>query len=68
MHLLLESGILATAGLALGVVLTLWSVHLAESSIPPVMADYIIQPQTSWRVFAFAAVAATLCLFHFLTR
>ena len=62
-HLLLESGILAVVGLTLGFVLTLWSMHLAKSSIPPVMVQYIIQPQMSWRVLVFAAVAAMVCLF-----
>ena len=61
-HLLLESGILAVVGLSLGVVLTLWSIHLAKSAIPPVMVQYIIQPQMSWRVMVFAAVAAVVCL------
>jgi putative ABC transport system permease protein len=62
MHLLLESGIVAIAGLTLGVLLALWGMQLAESSIPPVMAEYIIQPRMSWRVLVFAASAAVLCV------
>lgn len=62
-HLLLESGLLALAGLALGLVLTLWGIHVMRASIPPVMEGYIIAPHTSWRMFVFAAVAALLCLF-----
>ena len=61
--LLLESGILAAAGLALGVVLTVWGMKLVNASMPEVVADFILRPQTSWRVFAFAAFAALICLF-----
>lgn len=61
--LLLESGILATVGLAFGVVLTVWGMKLVNASMPEVVADFILRPQTSWRVFAFAAFAALICLF-----
>ncbi len=61
--LLLESGILATIGLAFGVVLTVWGMKLVNASMPEVVADFILRPQTSWRVFAFAAFAALICLF-----
>ena len=61
--LLLESGILAVVGLSLGVVLTLWGMKLVDSSMPEVVANLILKPQTSWRVFAFAAGAAVACLF-----
>ena len=62
-HLVLESGIIAVAGLTLGVVLTIWSMHIAKSSIPPVMVEYIIQPKMNWRVLIFAVSAAVVCLF-----
>jgi putative ABC transport system permease protein len=62
-HLLLESALLALGGLALGLVLTLWGVHVMRASVPPVMAGVIIEPQTSWRMFVFAAGAALVCLF-----
>lgn len=61
--LVLESGLLAAAGLALGVVLTLWGIMLVTASIPPMISNYLVEPQTSWRVFAFAAVASVVCLF-----
>jgi hypothetical protein len=47
----------------LGVVLTLWGVHVVIASVPPQMNEYIIRPQVSWRMFAFAALAALVCLF-----
>ncbi|MGH7678205.1 MAG: ABC transporter permease [Gemmatimonadaceae bacterium] len=62
MLLLLETGILALTGLALGVVLTLWGIKLVTSSIPPIISNYLVEPQTSWRVFAFAAAASVVCL------
>ncbi|MEX2151732.1 MAG: FtsX-like permease family protein, partial [Gemmatimonadaceae bacterium] len=62
-HLVTETGIIAVAGLALGVVLTLWGIHLVRATIPPEMDSYVIEPQTSWRMFVFAAVAALVCLF-----
>jgi len=62
-HLLLETGIIAVVGLVLGVVLTLWGIHIVRATIPPEMDAYMIEPQTSWRMFVFAAVAALVCLF-----
>ena len=61
-QLLLESALLALAGLAAGIVLTFWGVHLLQSRIPPSVARYVIEPQISWRVFAFAVVAAVVCV------
>jgi putative ABC transport system permease protein len=61
--LVFESSILAIVGLALGVLLTMWGMKLVDASMPEVVADFILRPQTSWRVFAFAAVAALICLF-----
>lgn len=60
-HLVTESGILALAGLALGLLLTWWGKALLVSSIPKSVGDYIVTPQLSWRVFVFAAVAAVAC-------
>ena len=62
MQLLLESTILAAAGLILGLVLTFWGVHLLGSRIPPSVAEYVIAPQTSWRVMVFAVVACVVCV------
>jgi putative ABC transport system permease protein len=62
-HLLLESGLLALGGLALGLVLTLWGVYILKASITPILAGVMIEPQTSWKMFVFATAAALLCLF-----
>ena len=62
-HLMTETVLLAIGGLALGIVLTFWGVHLVKSSVPPYMSDYMIEPRTSWRMLVFAAAAALVCLF-----
>ena len=61
-QLLLETALLALAGLAGGVVLTYWGVHVLQSRIPPSVAQYVIEPQISWRVFVFAVVVAIVCV------
>ncbi len=61
-QLLLESGLLAGAGLAFGLVATLWANKLLEARIPPSVADWVIAPQTSWRMFAFGIAACVVCV------
>ncbi len=61
-QLLLESGLLAGAGLAFGLVATLWANKLLEAHIPPSVADWVIAPQTSCRVFAFGIAACVVCV------
>ena len=61
-QLLLESALLAGAGLGLGLLLTFWGTHLLGSRIPPSVADFVIAPQTSWRVLVFAMVACAVCV------
>jgi len=43
--------------------LTFWGIRIVDHAVPPQMNNYMIEPQTSWRVFAFATVAALVCLF-----
>lgn len=62
-HLMLESAILAVIGLVVGLLLTTWGVHIVRTAIPPAIEDYIIEPQTSWKMFAVASLAALVCLF-----
>jgi len=61
--LLLETSLIAAMGLALGLVLTLWGIHLLRATVPQAMDHYALEPQTSWRMFVFAAGAALMCLF-----
>jgi len=62
LQLLIESGLLALVGLVLGLLLTFWGVHLLQSRIPPSVAEYVIAPQISWRVFAVAIAACLACV------
>jgi putative ABC transport system permease protein len=61
-QLVVESAMLAAAGLVAGLVLTFWGIHILSSRIPPSVAEYVIAPQTSWRVFAFAVTAGVVCV------
>jgi putative ABC transport system permease protein len=61
-HLLAESVLLAGVGLVLGLVATLWSASLMHASVPPAVAEYIVEPQISWRVVAFALIATISCI------
>jgi len=61
-QLLLESTLLAGAGLFVGLVATVWGIGFLESRIPPRVASYITAPQLSWRVFAFAMIACAACV------
>jgi putative ABC transport system permease protein len=61
-QLLLESAVIAAAGLGIGLVLTFWGMHLLAARVPPSIADYVIEPQISWRLFAVAAVATVICV------
>ncbi|MGH7679378.1 MAG: ABC transporter permease, partial [Gemmatimonadaceae bacterium] len=62
-HLLLETGLLAVSGLALGVLLTLWGMQIVEATIPDELDGFLVAPQPSWGMFVFAAGAALVCLF-----
>jgi putative ABC transport system permease protein len=59
-QLLLESALLAAAGLVGGVLLTFWGVHILQSTIPTAIADFVIEPQISWRVFAVATITGVV--------
>src|SRR6185312_3033467 len=56
-QLLLESGTLAVGGLLAGLVATFWAMHLIAARIPESVAEYVVAPQVSWRLFVFAALA-----------
>jgi putative ABC transport system permease protein len=60
-QLLIESALLAVAGLVLGLLLTFWGMHLVAARIPDSVALYTIQPRISWRLVAFAITACVVC-------
>jgi putative ABC transport system permease protein len=61
-HLLTESVVLATVGLALGLVLTYWFGAALHASIPPAVGAFIVEPKITWRVLAFALAATVACI------
>jgi putative ABC transport system permease protein len=61
-HLLLESAMLAVAGLVLGLLLTTWGMSVIRASIPPNIGEFLVEPQTSWRLFVVAAVSTAICV------
>src|SRR5262249_16936302 len=44
-HLLLESALLALAGIVFGLMLAFWGMHLLRASIPESIGSYIVEPQ-----------------------
>jgi putative ABC transport system permease protein len=60
---LAECGVVVACGIALGLVLTLWSLSVIPHFVLPSVGSLSdIEPSPSWRVFAFAAIVATATL------
>ncbi|MGH7670039.1 MAG: FtsX-like permease family protein, partial [Gemmatimonadaceae bacterium] len=60
-----ESGLIAAAGGVLGLLLSVWTVHLVRATLPAGLQYYgLVQPQLSWRVLVagvgFTVVAAVV--------
>jgi putative ABC transport system permease protein len=60
--ILAETGWLAFAGIALGLILTAWGMQIVTSSMPPQVSRYFVEPQASWRLVVVAAAAGVLSL------
>jgi putative ABC transport system permease protein len=61
-QLMLESALLAIGGLIAGLLLSFLGMRLLRSRIPPIVVNYTVEPQTSWRVLTFAIVACLVCV------
>jgi len=61
-HLTIESAILATGGLLLGLLLTYWGSRGLAALIPPSVGMYVVKPQMTWRVLEFALAATAFCV------
>jgi hypothetical protein len=58
-QLLTEAALIAAAGLAAGLLLTLWAIPMLGSRMPPRVETLgLVTPHASWRVFAFGALVA----------
>jgi putative ABC transport system permease protein len=61
-QLMVESGVLAVAALALALLLALAGNAAIHATIPPNIGGYVVAPQASWRMVVFASIAAVLSL------
>jgi putative ABC transport system permease protein len=61
-QMLLESAWFAAAGVVVALLLTFWGMNVIENRLTRSLADYVVRPQVSWRLFAFASGAALLSL------
>lgn len=62
MQLVTENAVMAGAGLLVALLCTLAGNALIRATIPRNIGAYIVAPQTSWRMVAFAAIAAAISL------
>lgn len=62
MQLMTENAVMAVAGLCIALLCTLAGNALIRATIPRNIGTYFVAPQTSWRMVAFAAIAAALSL------
>jgi putative ABC transport system permease protein len=61
-HLAHEATILAGAGLVLGLLFTFLGSRGLAALIPPSVGTYVVKPQLSWRVLAFALAVTSFCV------
>ena len=61
-QLVAESGVLAAAAMVLAVFFALIGNGLISAYVPPRVSGFAMQPQSSWRMVAAAAIATALCL------
>ena len=61
-QLMIESAVLAAAALVLALLLAVGGNALVHATIPPKIGAYVVAPQESWRMVAFAAITAVLSL------
>ena len=61
-QLMIESGVLTVAALLLALVFAVGGNALMHATIPPHIGLYVVEPQTSWRMVAFASITAALSL------
>ena len=60
--LLTEVGVLAAAGLVLGLVASAWGIGLLRATIPESAGGFFGTPDVSWRMLAFAVGVCVLCV------
>jgi len=60
--LLTEVGIIAAAGLTLGLVGSVWGIGLLRASIPESTGGFFGSPEVSWRMVLFAVSVSLFCI------
>lgn len=61
-QLMIESGVLTFGALLLALLFALGGNALMHATIPPHIGQYVVEPQTSWRMVVFASITAALSL------
>lgn len=61
-QLVLESSVLAAVALCLALLFAVAGNAVLRATIPPTVGEFVVQPHGSWRMVAFASVAAVVCL------
>ena len=61
-QLVLECGLLSVVALCLALVFAIIGNAILRATIPPSVAEFVVQPHGSWRMVAFASFAAVVCL------
>ena len=62
MQLLWETAAIALAALFVAVIFALIGNALLRAYVPPTIGEYVVQPQTSWRMMAAASSFAAICV------
>ncbi|MEO5814739.1 MAG: FtsX-like permease family protein [Gemmatimonadaceae bacterium] len=61
-QLVIESALLAAGALLLALSLTIVGNALVRATVPESIGNYVVEPHFSWRMIAFAAIAAVACV------
>ncbi len=61
-QLMIETAVLAAAALVLAIILAIGGNAILRASVPPNIGTYVVEPESNWRMVAFAAVAAVASL------
>ncbi|MEP7000062.1 MAG: ABC transporter permease [bacterium] len=61
-QLMIESGVLTVGALLLALVFAVGGNAMIHATIPPHIGQYVVEPQSSWRMVVFASITAALSL------
>ena len=61
-QLMIESGVLTVGAVGLALLFAVGGNAMIHATIPPHIGQYVVEPQSSWRMVAFASLTAALSL------